>query len=132
MSHSNYVPAAISYGELIDKLTILLIKVKRITDETKLLNVKKELEILSDIFDKHIGLHPAILTLMKKLKVINEKLWVIEDDIRAKERLKEFDQEFIDLARSVYFTNDERCAIKRKIDITLGSTIREEKSYETY
>lgn len=128
--HGNTVTAEISYGELVDKITILTIKSERITTRSKLQNVYTELEVLQKVYDEYIGNRTDILQLKTFLKKVNEALWDIEDAIRIKERNKEFDDEFIALARGVYTTNDERCAIKKKIDILLESRITEEKSYE--
>lgn len=124
------ITAQISCGELIDKITILKIKVKLITDEEKLKNVRKELEILQKICEDNIAQYQSIAQLEKTLQQINQDLWDIEDAIRVKERNKEFDDEFIQIARSVYVTNDKRCMIKKEIDKVLGSDITEEKSYE--
>lgn len=128
--HCQTVTAEISYGELIDKITILRIKSERITNEEKLKNVHTELSSLQETFNKYIGNRPDIANLQTLLQHINETLWDIEDAIRIKERNKEFDDEFIAIARSVYITNDKRCAIKKQIDIILGSRLTEEKSYE--
>lgn len=122
----------ISYGELLDKITILEIKSERIADKAKLENVQTELRVLLDcwhkkgIVDKEISLH------RHKLKKINEALWDIEDEIRELEAKKSFGDAFITLARSVYKTNDERAAVKRKINEALGSALIEEKSYQDY
>jgi hypothetical protein len=124
------VTAEISYGELIDKITILTIKSQRITDKEKLKNVRTELASLQDTCNHFIGSRDDIAQLQKLLQHINEALWDIEDAIRVKERNKEFDNEFIEIARSVYVTNDRRCTIKKQIDALLGSHITEEKSYE--
>jgi hypothetical protein len=129
---SKQVQAAISLGELIDKITILTIKTERISDSEKLKNITVELELLQQLFNEYIGNRADIAQLMKELKITNEKLWDIEDMIRGKERIKEFNDEFIQLARSVYITNDKRCSLKRTIDTILGSEILEEKSYEAY
>lgn len=124
-------------GELIDKLTILEIKSEKITDPTKLKNINKELEVLTtsrkELYTK-VDRRKKIDTeqLKKELKTINKQLWEIEDNIRDKERAKEFDAEFINLARSVYTTNDERCRVKREINMLLGSELVEEKSYRKY
>jgi hypothetical protein len=128
----NTVTAEVSYGELIDKITILTIKSERITNKEKLKNVQTELETLQKAYDDYVGNRIDIPQLQDLLKKINEALWDIEDAIRIKERNKEFDDEFIAIARSVYTTNDERCAIKKKIDLLLGSHITEEKSYEEF
>ena len=122
----------ISIGELIDKLTILEIKSERITDHTKLTNVRRELNTLRDIWDNAAESKTDISQEMNQLKSINEKLWEIEDAIRLKEKTESFDQEFIELARSVYFVNDDRAAIKRQINIKLNSDLIEEKSYSDY
>jgi len=126
------VSAEISFGELIDKITILTIKSQRITDEEKLKNVRTELASLQNTCDHFIGNRANIANLQALLQEINEALWDIEDAIRIKERHKEFDDEFIALARGVYTTNDKRCAVKKQIDIILGSHITEEKSYEKH
>lgn len=124
------ISAEISYGELIDKITILTIKSQRISDEEKLRNVHLELSSLQETCDTFIGSREDIKTLQDSLQKINEALWDIEDAIRIKERKREFDNEFISIARSVYITNDQRCAVKKQIDAILGSRITEEKSYE--
>lgn len=126
----NTVTAEVSYGELVDKITILTIKSERITTRSKLKNVLTELEVLQKVYDEHIGDRSDMLQLKEQLKKVNEILWDIEDAIRIKERNKEFDDEFIEIARSVYITNDKRCMIKKEIDALLGSHITEEKSYE--
>lgn len=128
----NKISAEISCGELIDKITILKIKSERITDQEKLKNVRTELETLQRTCDECIENYAAIESLQETLQQVNEALWDIEDAIRVKERNKEFDDEFIQIARSVYVTNDKRCAIKKEIDQTLGSRITEEKSYEEF
>lgn len=122
----------ISYGEFLDKLTILEIKSERISEQAKLANVNKERAFLEAIWEKIDKGNTDISAEYKSLKSVNEKLWEIEDEIREKERKKEFDQEFIDLARSVYFTNDERARIKKEINLKLGSDLIEEKSYSDY
>lgn len=122
----------ISYGELIDKITILEIKFDRIADAAKRANVQRELAVLHDAWMR-AGISPeTVETQRQQLKDTNEKLWVIEDAIREKEAAGSFDQEFIDLARSVYLTNDERAALKRVINERLGSGLVEEKSYQPY
>jgi len=129
---NNHVTAEISVGELIDKITILKIKSHNIKDETKLDNIHTELKSLSKTKDNLVPKSSAIDALETKLLEINKTLWVIEDDIRDKERKKTFDQEFIELARSVYYTNDKRCAVKRNINELVGSRLVEEKSYAAY
>jgi Family of unknown function (DUF6165) len=123
------VPA--SWGELIDKITILEIKSGRLKNPAALENVNKELKCLAPYGEA--ALHSAeILVLKKRLSQVNEALWEIEDKIRAKEARQEFDAEFIDLARSVYKQNDERAAIKQQINTALASDLVEEKSYHPY
>ena len=121
----------ISLGELVDKISILIIKQKNITDETKLDHVKKELDFLQKTLMNYVK-QEEINNYLENLININSKLWNIEDDIRECERKKLFDQSFIDLARSVYFTNDERAKVKRDINKTFGSELIEVKSYEEY
>lgn len=122
----------ISYGELIDKITILEIKAERIRDPAKLANVRTELDMLSATWSSHAASKTDIAAERDRLKAVNLALWVIEDDIRVKEKAQTFDAQFIELARSVYFQNDERAAIKKAINVKLGSTLIEEKSYEDY
>lgn len=122
----------ISPGEMIDKITILLIKSERIKDEVQLANVRHELGVLSEKMDKDIPRSPDLDVLVSELKSVNEALWGIEDDIRDCERAEEYSQLFIDLARSVYITNDKRADLKRDINLLLGSKIMEEKSYKPY
>ena len=121
----------ISLGELVDKISILIIKQKNITDETKLDHVKKELDFLQKTLMNYVK-QEEINNYLENLININSKLWNIEDDIRECERKKLFDQTFIDLARSVYFTNDERAKVKNYINMTFGSELVEVKSYEQY
>ena len=121
----------ISLGELVDKISILMIKEKNISDSIKLKHVSKELEFLQKTLKKYIS-EDEINKFLPKLININSKLWNIEDDIRECERNKLFDQTFIDLARSVYFTNDERAKVKNDINKTFGSELVEVKSYEEY
>ena len=126
------VSLPVSIGEAIDKLTILQIKSERISAKEKLDNINKELRILKADLDRIDGLWGQIDGLMADLKAVNEELWVIEDDIRVKEFKKEFDEEFIRLARAVYVTNDRRADVKKQINLKLGSELVEEKSYEDY
>ena len=121
----------ISLGELVDKISILMIKKKNISDSIKLQHVKKELEFLQITLNKYVS-EEQINEFLLKLVNINSKLWDIEDDIRECERKKLFDQTFIDLARSVYFTNDERAKVKNDINKIFGSELVEVKSYEEY
>ena len=121
----------ISNGELLDKFSILEIKMGNISDPAKLTNIEKEYkELTSDCTD--LLRNSTISSLYAELKSINQKLWVVEDDIRECERTKDFGQEFISLAREVYFTNDERARVKKEINIASGSSLVEEKSYQAY
>jgi len=120
-----------SLGELVDKISILHIKNTNIKDNEKLLLVKEELSLLQKTLNEYVNSH-QIKPFLDSLIDINSKLWVIEDDIRDCERDKNFDQKFIDLARSVYFTNDKRSEIKLEINKKFGSKIVEVKSYEKY
>ena len=122
----------ISPGELIDKITILQIKAERMTDAKKVANVTHELNELTTTWKQSSHAHADVEIEWAALKRINGELWDIEDKIRDKERARTFDQEFIELARAVYFTNDERAAVKRQINDKLGSKIVEEKSYASY
>ena len=126
----------ISPGELLDKITILRIKAARITDPQKLTNVRAELDALEHTWRESGAMSgPAaesVATDEAALHAVNEQLWVIEDDIRDLERARSFDARFIELARAVYITNDERAAIKKRINTALGSRLVEEKSYKEY
>jgi len=126
------VNVEISIGEFFDKLTILEIKKERISDEAKLVNVNNELNALNALLDSLSFSRENIESEINDLKVTNEKIWEIEDDIRDKEAAKEFDDRFIELGRAVYFTNDRRAEIKRSINLKLGSDFVEEKSYQEY
>ena len=121
----------VSLGELVDKISILHIKNINIKDDEKLKLIRAELELLNQTLNKHIK-NNDIQNYLDSLIEINSKLWVIEDDIRDCERKKKFDQTFIDLARSVYFTNDKRSEVKLEINKKFGSKIIEVKSYEEY
>ena len=123
---------SISWGELFDKITILQIKLENLHKKSALKNVKLEHDQLCKIYDSNFLEHENARRLMHDLKKINQKLWDIEDKIRDKERSKIFDQDFIELARKVYFTNDERSRIKRNINEIFGSELIEEKSYAHY
>ena len=122
----------ISPGELLDKITILRIKSARMTDETKLRNVRVELDALEQTWRESGAAVPAVAADEAALQKVNEELWDIEDRIRDKERAGEFDAVFIELARSVYVTNDARARFKKNINMTLGSRLVEEKSYQSY
>ena len=128
----NDLSVPISCGELIDKITILEIKSARIHDPAKLANVRAELEQLNATWSGHAFSRIDIGAERAQLKDVNERLWDIEDRIRLKEKAQAFDAEFIELARAVYFRNDERAAFKRAINVKLGSPLVEEKSYEDY
>ena len=122
----------LSPGELLDKITILRIKVARIQEAAKLANVKLELSLLEQTWkDSGAAGHDVALD-ERALENVNERLWDIEDRIRDKEARQTFDREFIELARAVYICNDERAAIKKRINVQLGSRIVEEKSYKQY
>ena len=122
--------AEISAGELFDKITILEIKKEKISNKEKLVDVEKELNSLNDTVRKFIPDQSYISKHINDLKEINLKLWGIEDDKRAAEKMKKFDDKFIELARNVYKLNDERAKIKLSINTALGSNIKEVKSYE--
>ena len=122
----------VSPGELLDKITILRIKVARIQDAAKLANVKLELSLLEQTWkDSGAAAHDVALD-ERALENVNGRLWDIEDRIRDKEAHQTFDREFIELARAVYICNDERAAIKKRINLQLGSRLIEEKSYKQY
>ncbi len=122
----------ISPGELIDKITILEIKSARMSDPAKLANVRHELELLNATWKQAPAAATDIADLWAQLRAVNERLWVVEDDLRILEKAHRFDAEFVRLARSVYFENDERARVKREINQRLGSTLVEEKSYQDY
>ena len=119
----------VSNGEIIDKLTVIQIKLERIKDEAKLVNLKKDFEVLSQVASKIIQTDSP---LYQSLYKVNCELWDIEDHIRDLERNKDFGEDFINTARSVYIKNDERSRIKREINLTTSSSLIEEKSYEAY
>ena len=126
------ISAPVSYGELLDKIAILQIKSERMSDPAKVANVRRELDALDASWAAHPASQQDIAALRAQLKAVNERLWVIEDDIRICEKNNEFGAEFIRLARAVYFENDERARIKRDINLALGSQLLEEKSYQDY
>ena len=128
----NEIKVPVSPGELLDKITILRIKSSRMRDATKLANVRSELEALEQIWSDSPYAAVDVTTDVGALLAVNERLWTIEDDIRDKERAKAFDADFVRLARAVYIENDERAAIKRRLNIKLGSSLIEEKSYAEY
>jgi hypothetical protein len=122
----------ISPGELLDKITILRIKSARMTDADKVRNVRLELDVLEKTWRDSGAAIPEVAADEAALQRVNEALWDIEDKIRDKELAQQFDAEFIELARAVYVTNDERAAVKKRINVALGSRIVEEKSYKPY
>jgi len=126
------VNAPISVGEWIDKLTILEIKLVEITDREKLDNVRREYATLLAAAPQGLLASAEVAALRDKLKAVNAELWLIEDEIRVKERACAFDAAFIALARAVYLTNDRRAALKREINLISQSDLVEEKSYATY
>jgi hypothetical protein len=132
MAAMSEIRVPISPGELLDKITILRIKSQRMSDPLKVANVRQELLALEETWGASAYAKVDIDADVNALLRVNERLWVIEDDIRDKERAQAFDAEFIRLARAVYFENDERAAIKRRINTRLGSAIVEEKSYREY
>jgi hypothetical protein len=128
----NEIKVPISPGELLDKITILRIKSARMSDAAKLANVRHELRLLEQTW---AGAVPAGVELAgeeRALQEVNERLWDVEDRLRDLEAAKRFDEDFIGLARAVYFNNDERAAIKKRINTRLGSALAEEKSYRPY
>ena len=126
------IQVPISPGELLDKITILQIKSERIADPDKVANVRLELDMLSQVWSAAVTMDDTIAALTSELKSINETLWEIEDDIRDEERNKRFGERFIELARAVYVTNDQRAEAKKKVNLHLNSSIVEEKSYQDY
>ena len=122
----------VSVGEVLDKITILQIKLEHISDANKRVNIQNELDALLPLVAGDGFTTVEMQGLMAELKSVNEALWDIEDDIREKEAAKSFDAEFIKLARAVYVTNDKRAEIKKQINLVTGSALIEEKSYETY
>jgi hypothetical protein len=121
----------ISWGELIDKITILEIKMRRLKSQEASENVRRELSVLTSTANE-VLLQPNLLSLKRQLESINQALWDIEDQIRAKEATKSFDHQFIELARSVYINNDKRGELKRMINTLLNSKLVEEKQYPSY
>lgn len=129
---ADVIKVPVSFGEVLDKITILEIKSERIKDEAKLKNVRLELDELCATWDEAVTDQSAIADLREQLKAVNEELWVIEDDIRDQEAAQDFGDRFIELARAVYVTNDKRAAIKKDVNLALGSRFVEEKSYQDY
>lgn len=122
----------VSVGEVLDKITILQIKLAHISNAAKRTNIQNELDALLPLVAGDAFTTDQMQALMAELKSVNEALWDIEDDIREKEATKSFDAEFIRLARAVYITNDKRAEIKKQINLATGSALVEEKSYESY
>ena len=129
---NNEIKVPISPGELLDKITILRIKSQRMSDPQKLHNVRLELEALQGTWSGSAFAGFDIEADVHALMTVNERLWVIEDDIRICEKAQDFGAEFVRLARAVYFENDERARVKREINLALGSQLVEEKSYQYY
>jgi hypothetical protein len=130
MAHSVETPVAI--GELIDRITILEIKVERFTDAAMTKNAQAELSMLSERRDQAIPQSPTLDALTVQLRAINQRLWDLEDSIRDCERRADFGPDFVAVARGIYRTNDERAAVKRQISVGFGSDLIEEKSYAPY
>ena len=126
------IEVPISVGDLVDKVTILEIKLENIPDAGKQANIRRELDALAGVLQPILAATPELAPLKAELHAINKTLWRIEDDIRDCERKRDFGQAFVELARSVYHTNDRRAATKRKIDELTGSELLEEKSYAPY
>ncbi len=122
----------VSWGELLDKIAILKIKNEKITDQQKLVNVRHELDLLNRVRGDNVQPDSELVALEEQLYRVNSELWIIEDDIRLCEKNKDFGPRFIELARSVYVTNDRRAQLKYQVNVLLGSEVIEEKSYEPY
>jgi hypothetical protein len=132
MLMADVIRVPVSFGEVLDKITILEIKSERIQDAGKVKNVRLELEELIGVWNEAVPDPAAIAELRQQLKSVNEQLWEIEDDIRDQEAAQDFGGRFIELARAVYVTNDKRAALKKEINLALGSRFVEEKSYKDY
>ena len=130
--YSNHIQVPCSPGELLDKLSILEIKSERISDEKKLSNVQLEMQLLAQIREQSIETTDELEEIYSELKAVNEALWDIEDDIRICEKKRDFSLRFVELARSVYVTNDKRADLKKQINRLLNSSLVEEKSYQVY
>lgn len=129
---TDVITVPVSFGEVLDKITILEIKSERIADPEKVRNVRLELEELTRVWNQAVPDQSAVAESRARLKAVNEQLWEIEDDIRDQEADQNFGSRFIELARAVYITNDKRAAIKKEINLALGSRFVEEKSYQDY
>ena len=128
----NVIMIPVAPGELIDKITILKIKSERMSEADKVANVRRELELLCDVQRRNIPEDPKVSDMQARLEEVNGRIWDLEDVIRDCERDKDFGETFLATARKIYRTNDERAAIKKEINIHLGSQIIEEKSYAAY
>jgi hypothetical protein len=126
------IKVPLSIGDLIDKITILQVKLEKISDPNKIEHISHELDLLLKTLENHVPHSPQLEELSAALHEINRTLWDIEDGTRTKEAKQEFDQDFIELARSVYINNGYRHALKREINILTGSDIIEEKQYAPY
>ena len=126
------IQVPVSPGELLDKITILRIKSARMSDAAKLANVRHELKLLEQTWRTAVPAGVALATEERALEAVNTKLWDVEDQLRELEAAQRFDAGFIELARAVYINNDERAAIKKRINVALGSALTEEKSYRPY
>ena len=129
---SKKILSEISAGELLDKVSILEIKLEKIKDKNSQIEIKKEYKILKEIQNSSIKLEDEIKNLFKSIKEVNLKLWNVEDKLRICEKNKDFGKNFIELAREVYFNNDKRSKIKSEINKILGSNIKEVKEYAKY
>ena len=129
---SKKILSEISAGELLDKMSILEIKLEKVEDTESLTEIKKEYEILAEVKNLNIEKNEKLKPLLIELKKINQNLWDIEDKLRIFEKNKDFGEAFVKLARDVYFNNDKRASIKSEINKTLGSNIREVKKYVKY
>ena len=132
MNKSKKILTEISAGELLDKISILEIKLDKIKDKESLVEINKEYESLNKTKNSNLNLTEDLKNLINKLKEINMKLWTIEDEKRTCEKNKDFGKNFIELARQVYFNNDKRAKIKSEINEILGSNIKEVKQYVSY
>lgn len=129
---ADVIRVPVSFGEVLDKITILEIKSERIEDAGKVKNVRVELKELTRVWNESVPDQSVIETPRDQLKAVNEQLWEIEDDIRDQEAAQDFGARFVELARAVYVTNDKRAALKKQINLALGSRFVEEKSYRDY
>ncbi len=129
---SGQIFVEVGAGELIDKITILAIKTEKISDRAKLANIKREIDALAPARQHLVDIYPGVEILEAELQIVNEALWIIEDEIRACEGAKDFGPTFIELARSVYIQNDKRAELKKKINLLCNASIIEEKSYQSF